>query len=1293
MELLRKTNEITDTSELSPTEALHPFLQVIRGDEVPASVTISSLQSIKRLLQDQTFSLLPLNSELFQYLIFFLTSCQFEASDQTVAEMVILEILHIFKLVLSHPIYGKFISDAMVCGICQVIFSICVHPKISDLLKKIAEQETIEILKIIFDKVSRLTVQDELIHVDEEKLKISKKHAFDFEELKASLDSSPELEVVNASFGFPCVREILGYLGDSLEEVTSTAAGPRLLSDKNKAFSTSLLKAIFTNGCHLFLRFKSCLEVVQNRIVKRLIAIIIENENSTLLFNATSVLTLAFLHEYKSLTGTLGIYIECLIKRISSNMGKVRFAETNEILLWSLYLLMKHDTLPMFIFQNFDCAKERSFLFDTIIKFLTTTSHDNTQLNYLNFLTLDILMVILRNFWIFCGGNETNVDFLKDEQFHISLGNDLQSSFSTKKQMQECAVKFNTKASDGINALKEFNFISSTNDHLSIAKFLFNESSLDGARVGLYLCKSHEFNKLVLLDFMKMFDFNGKSIDQALRLILSHFRLPGEAQQIWNIIDAFSIIFISHDKEKIFKSKDSVFVLAYSIIMLNTDLHNPKVKNKMKLEEFLRNNLSVNDGENFSEEYLTHIYEHIKGEEIVFPEEQNGLQQFNHMWKKEISEGTWKQKTASVSTKDGELSLDPKLVHILILVYLGDFVNASFSLLKETKSIEIFNECREIFFILFTFCKHFKDYSSFESILGRLIEHVNNSGFDIKDRKFVELLRFLIFIINQNITLLHIQGWMFLFDLLEKLFTNNLIPKNFLVSTDYKQGQRVLESTATAMKKQSQSNIRIISALTSILTGSSTSLTANNSDSKTLSHPENWNDFVLLLEKDGMLFDFLKKSTEIPTEKLFQVLDYLSNEKFIESSCVLFVEIYVNICIKNYKRIDLIYDKFKDSLEGLFVSERSSTEVKERIIVGIVRLAEHLLISSESSVDNIIIDCLNYLKRILDRKESRVIFSLQIAYGLQALCRQYIAKRVTSETLWIPFFDTLKNLLPSSHEQLDIPQIHSVVVDCISLIVEYQDCLYFDQLFDIINSLYRLLSDEQIILSLFQSMFVLFNRTLVTQNLNDNFKILSVFSKSLLIPTSKSVAITSLQRALLHSDLLDLLKSLSDNRTWIEKLFFEILFPCMLESSDTEIRQRLVGLSSKIFLQSLSNHLVPTENSDLFMAIWSRLLEMYHLYYRTSSTNENDLVREAVAESLKNLVLVLINLGILSKENEQLWNEAWLKIKEILPSLYLDYHQNQQTDGEGKREEMKVMSSASSNSSRSRVTESEEVYL
>lgn len=71
--------------------------------------------------------------------------------------------------------------------------------------------------------------------------------------------------------------------------------------------------------------------------------------------------------------------------------------------------------------------------------------------------------------------------------------------------------------------------------------------------------------------------------------MLSLFRLPGEAQKIDRVMNLFSSRYCL-ENPTVFSTPDTGYVLAYSIIMLNTDAHNPNVKKKMTLQEFIRNN-------------------------------------------------------------------------------------------------------------------------------------------------------------------------------------------------------------------------------------------------------------------------------------------------------------------------------------------------------------------------------------------------------------------------------------------------------------------------------------------------------------------------------------------------------------------------------------------------------------------------------------------------------------------------------------------------------------------------------
>jgi brefeldin A-inhibited guanine nucleotide-exchange protein len=78
--------------------------------------------------------------------------------------------------------------------------------------------------------------------------------------------------------------------------------------------------------------------------------------------------------------------------------------------------------------------------------------------------------------------------------------------------------------------------------------------------------------------YVDAMDFAGMSIDDAIRKFLADFRLPGEAQKIDRLMEKFAERFFLDNPGNVFKSADVAYVLAFSVIMLNTDAHNPGVK-------------------------------------------------------------------------------------------------------------------------------------------------------------------------------------------------------------------------------------------------------------------------------------------------------------------------------------------------------------------------------------------------------------------------------------------------------------------------------------------------------------------------------------------------------------------------------------------------------------------------------------------------------------------------------------------------------------------------------------------
>ena len=55
--------------------------------------------------------------------------------------------------------------------------------------------------------------------------------------------------------------------------------------------------------------------------------------------------------------------------------------------------------------------------------------------------------------------------------------------------------------------------------------------------------------------------------------------------------------------------------------MLNTDAHNPQVKHRMTMADFIKNNRGINDGEDLPEELLSSIYDDIVNNEVRMKDE------------------------------------------------------------------------------------------------------------------------------------------------------------------------------------------------------------------------------------------------------------------------------------------------------------------------------------------------------------------------------------------------------------------------------------------------------------------------------------------------------------------------------------------------------------------------------------------------------------------------------------------------------------------------------------------------
>ncbi|XP_063220499.1 IQ motif and SEC7 domain-containing protein 1 isoform X9 [Bacillus rossius redtenbacheri] len=188
-----------------------------------------------------------------------------------------------------------------------------------------------------------------------------------------------------------------------------------------------------------------------------------------------------------------------------------------------------------------------------------------------------------------------------------------------KRQYRVGLNLFNKRPERGISYLIRRGFLE--NSPQGVAKFLITRKGLSKQMIGEYLGNlQNPFSMAVLECFVQELDLSDMHVDMALRKFQTYFRMPGEAQKIERLMEVFGQRYCQCNRDIVmgFRSPDTVFVLAFAIIMLNTDLHTPNLKpeRRMKLEDFIKNLRGIDDGADIDRDILVGIYERVKCNEF-----------------------------------------------------------------------------------------------------------------------------------------------------------------------------------------------------------------------------------------------------------------------------------------------------------------------------------------------------------------------------------------------------------------------------------------------------------------------------------------------------------------------------------------------------------------------------------------------------------------------------------------------------------------------------------------------------
>uniref|UniRef100_A0A2I3SWV7 Cytohesin-2 n=1 Tax=Pan troglodytes TaxID=9598 RepID=A0A2I3SWV7_PANTR len=214
--------------------------------------------------------------------------------------------------------------------------------------------------------------------------------------------------------------------------------------------------------------------------------------------------------------------------------------------------------------------------------------------------------------------------------------NEGSKTLQRNRKMAMGRKKFNMDPKKGIQFLVENELLQNTPEE--IARFLYKGEGLNKTAIGDYLGEREELNLAVLHAFVDLHEFTDLNLVQALRQFLWSFRLPGEAQKIDRMMEAFAQRYclsgnpgswgtgalgtdMPGSSPPALSGADTCYVLSFAVIMLNTSLHNPNVRDKPGLERFVAMNRGINEGGDLPEELLRNLYDSIRNEPFKIPED------------------------------------------------------------------------------------------------------------------------------------------------------------------------------------------------------------------------------------------------------------------------------------------------------------------------------------------------------------------------------------------------------------------------------------------------------------------------------------------------------------------------------------------------------------------------------------------------------------------------------------------------------------------------------------------------
>uniref|UniRef100_A0A4W5NUZ6 Golgi-specific brefeldin A-resistance guanine nucleotide exchange factor 1 n=1 Tax=Hucho hucho TaxID=62062 RepID=A0A4W5NUZ6_9TELE len=837
-------------------------------------------------------------------------------------------------------------------------------------------------------------------------------------------------------YGLPCLRELFRFL------ISLTNPHDRHNTDAMMHMGLQLL-TVALEAAHIA-PYQSLLGLVKDELCRHLFQLLSVDRMN---LYAASIRACFLLFE--SMRGHLKFQLEMYLKKLMDIITSENMKMPYEMKEMALEALVQLSRIPSFVTElyiNHDCDYYCSNLFEDLTKLLSKNAFPvSGQLYTTHLLSLEALLTVIDSTEAHCQAKVLNSTAQQDQSAEMVLaegegstndridtttGTQINEHFilaekkepkkpqrfssclpdsqelldirNKKKLLNSGTEQFNQKPKKGIQFLQEKGLLSSPMDNNEVAQWLRENPRLDKKQIGEFIS---DRKYMELLDsFVNTFTFRGLRIDEALRLYLEAFRLPGEAPVIHRLLETFTDTWHKVNGSP-FMTNDAGFALAYAVIMLNTDQHNNNVRKQnipMTIEQFKKNLKGVNGNTDFDQDMLEDIYNAIKNEEIVMPDEQSGLVKENYVWslllhRGDTSEGVFLHVPAG--SYDHDLFTMTWGPTIAAISYVFD------KSLDDTiiqKAIAGFRKCAMI-------SAHYGFSDVFDNLIISLCKFTTLSSESVENLPTVFgsngkaqiAAKTMFHLAHRHGDILR-EGWKNIMDSMLQLFRAELLPKAMLEVEDFVEPN----GTISLQREETPSN-RGESAVLSFVNWLTLSGAEQSGQRGPSTENQEAKQAAMLCIKQCDPEKLITESKFLQLESLQELMKALisvtPDETYDEEDAAFCLEMLLRIVMENRDRVSCVWQTVRDHLCHLCVQATESCFLVERAVVGLIRLAIRLL--RREDISSQVLLSLRLLLMMKPHVLARV--SREVAYGLHELLKTNAANIHCTDD-WFTLFSLIE---------------------------------------------------------------------------------------------------------------------------------------------------------------------------------------------------------------------------------------------------------------------------------------------